>query len=166
VTARGQAATPLARHRHTVAAWLRRYRDGGLAALLPYKQAGAPTGQKTLLPAVFAQLKTRLATPMGLASYLAGQQWWREECGLEVPYKTLHGIVHDQRQATRKRPRPRHAKKTRSRRRTLSRSAHAAWGRSRPEAGKRPTNPCGSSARMQVVLVCTCLSAVGARATA
>jgi hypothetical protein len=100
--------------------------------LLTYNKAGAPKGQKTLPPAVFEQLKTRLATPMGFASYLAVQQWLREEFGLEVPYKTLHGIVHDQLKAKLKRPRPRHAKKTRPRRRTLSSSAHAAWGRSPP----------------------------------
>src|SRR5215216_531558 len=34
VTSRGQAAAHLALHRNTVAAWLRRYRDGGLEALL------------------------------------------------------------------------------------------------------------------------------------
>jgi transposase len=128
VTSRGQAAAHLALHRNTVAAWLRRYRDGGLDALVTYKEAGAPAGQKTLPPAVFAQLKTRLATPTGFASYLDVQQWLREEYSLEVPYKTLHGIVHYQLKAKLKRPRPRHAKKTRQRRRTLSNSAGAALG--------------------------------------
>jgi transposase len=132
VTSRGQAAAHLALHRNTVAAWLHRYRDGGLEALLAYKEAGAPAGQKTLPPAVFEQLKGRLATPTGFASYGAVQQWLRVEFGLEVPYKTLHGIVHYQLKAKLKRPRPRHAKKTRPRRRTLSSSAHAALGRSRP----------------------------------
>jgi transposase len=37
VTSRGHAAAHLALHRNTVAAWLRRYRDGGLEALLTYK---------------------------------------------------------------------------------------------------------------------------------
>jgi transposase len=126
VTSRCQAATHLALHRNTVATWLRRYREGGLATLLTYKEAGAPGGQKTLPPAVFEQLKTRLVTPTGFASYLAVQQWLREAFGLEVPYKTLHGIVHYQLKAKLKRPRPRHAKKTRQRRRTLSSSAGAA----------------------------------------
>jgi transposase len=132
VTSRAQAATHLALHRNTVAAWLRRYRDGGLEALLAYKEAGAPAGQKTLPPAVFEQLKTRLATPTGFASYGAVQQWLRAEFGLDVPYKTLHGIVHYQLKAKLKRPRPSHAKKTRPRWRTLSSSARAASGRSRP----------------------------------
>jgi transposase len=85
VTSRGQAAAHLALHRTTVAAWLRRYGDGGLEALLTSKEAGAPAGQKTLPPAVFAQLKTRLATPTGFASYLDVQRWLREEFALEVP---------------------------------------------------------------------------------
>ena len=86
----------------------------------------------TLPPAVFEQLKIRLATPTGFASYLDVQQWLREEFGLDVPYKTLHGIVHYQLKAKLKRPRPSHAKKTLPRRRILSSSAHAALGRSQP----------------------------------
>jgi transposase len=110
-TSRGQAAAPLALHRNTVAVWLRRYRDGGLEALLSDKKAGAPSGQQTLPPAVFAQLKPRLAPPTGFASYLAVQRWLREAFALEVPYQTLHGIGRSQLKAKLKRPRPRHAKK-------------------------------------------------------
>ena len=126
VTSRSQAAAHLALHRNTVAAWLRRYRSGGLEALLTYKEAGAPTGQKTLPPAVFAQLQARLATASGFASYVALQRWLRDEWGLEVPDTTLHGIVRYQLKAKLKRPRPRHAKKTSRRPRTLSNSALAA----------------------------------------
>src|ERR671933_49573 len=132
VTSRGQAAAHLALHRNTVAAWLRRYRDGGLEALLTYKEAGAPAGQKTLPMAVFEQLQARLATSSGFASYMELQQWLREEFGLDVPYTTLHGIVRYQLKAKLKRPRPSHAKKTSLRRLTLSTSAPAALGRLRP----------------------------------
>jgi len=132
VTSRGRAAAHLALHRNTVAAWLRRSRDGGLEALLASKEAGAPAGQKTLPPAVFAQLQARLATSPGFASYLDVQRWLREECGLEVPYKTLHGIVHYQLKAKLKRPRPSHAKKTWPARRILSSSTRAAWAPSPP----------------------------------
>jgi transposase len=127
VPSRGQAAAHLALHRNTVAVWLRRYRDGGLEALLTYKEAGAPSGQKTLPPPVFEQLKRRLATSTGFASYLDVQRWLRDEFALEVPYKTLHGIVHYQLKAKLKRPRPSHAKKTLPKRRTLSSSARVAW---------------------------------------
>jgi len=132
VTSREQAATHLALHRNTVATWLRRYRDGGLPALLTYKEPGAPAGQKTLPPAVFTQLQARLATPSGFPSYLDVQRWLRETFALEVPYKTLHGIVHYQLKAKLKRPRPSHAKKTSLRRLTLSNNAPAASGRLRP----------------------------------
>lgn len=132
VTSRGQAAAHLALHRNTVATWLRRYRAGGLEALLTYKEAGAPAGQKTLPPAVFTQLQARLATSPGFASYLEVQHWLREEFALEVPYKTLHGIVRYQLKAKLKRPRPSHGKKTVRRVPPLSNSAPAAWGPSRP----------------------------------
>ena len=132
VTSRSDAAAHLAVHRNTVATWLRRYRAGGLEALLTYKEAGAPAGQKTLPPAVFAQLQARLATASGFASYVELQQWLREEFGLDVPYPTLHGMVRYQLKAKLKRPRPSHAKKTSLRRLTLSNSAPAALGRLRP----------------------------------
>lgn len=132
VTTRYQAAVHLAVHRNTVALWLRTYRDGGLPALLTYKEPGAPAGQKSLPAAVFEQLKARLATARGFASYLEIQQWLREAWGLEVPYKTLHGIVHYQLKAKLKRPRPSHAKKTRRKRLTLSNNARAVLALLRP----------------------------------
>jgi len=52
---------------------------GGLTALLTYKEAGAPSGQKSLPAAVFAQLQARLATASRFASSVAIQQWLREE---------------------------------------------------------------------------------------
>jgi transposase len=124
-TTRREAAAHLAVHRNTIALWLRTYRDGGLPALLTYKEPGAPSGQKSLPAAVFAQLQARLATSSGFASYIEVQQWLRDEFGLEIPYKTLHGIVHYQLKAKLKRPRPSHAKKTRRRRLTLSSSVPA-----------------------------------------
>ena len=126
VTTRGQAATHLAVHRNTITNWLQRYRDGGLAGLLTYKEPGAPAGPKTLPSAVFEQLKARLTTPTGFASYRDIQHWLRDEFALEVPYKTLHGIVRYQLKAKLKRPRPRHAKKTRPQRRILFSSPPAA----------------------------------------
>lgn len=126
VTSRGDAAAHLALHRNTVATWLRRYRDGGLEALLTYKEAGAPTGQHTLPPAVFAQLQTRLATPTDFTSYMEIQHWLREEFALDVPYTTLHGIVRYQLKAKLKRPRPGQATKTLRRAAALSNSAPAA----------------------------------------
>src|SRR5919202_1627527 len=126
VTSRSDAAAHLAVHRNTVATWLRRYRAGGLEALLPDKEAGAPAGQKTLRPAVVAHLKARLATASGFASYGELPQWLREEFGLDGPYPTLHGMVRYQLKAKLKRPRPSHAKKSLLRRLTLTNRAPAA----------------------------------------
>jgi transposase len=113
-------------HRNTVATWLQRYRDGGLDALLTYKEPGAPAGQKSLPPAVFEQLQARLNTPTGFASYLAIQQWLHDEYGITLGYKTVHGIVRYQLQAKLKRPRPRHAKKTLPKRLTSSSNSTVA----------------------------------------
>ncbi len=132
VMTRRQAADHLAVHRHPITGWLRQYRHGGLEALLRDKDPGAPSGQKTLPPAVFTQLQARLATATGFASSVAIQHWLREEFAWEVPYQTLHGIVRYQLKAKLKRPRPSHAKKTSRPRRTVSSSAHAALGPSRP----------------------------------
>src|SRR5215831_6640995 len=85
VTTRRHAAAHLAVHRNTIALWLRTYRDGGLLALLTYKEAGAPSGQKSLPATVFAQLQARLATPTGFARYVDLQHWLWEEFALEVP---------------------------------------------------------------------------------
>ena len=87
VTTRRQAAAHLAVHRNTVALWLRTYREGGLTALLTYKEAGAPAGQKSLPAAVFEQLTACLATASGFASYLEIQQWLREAWGWRYPIK-------------------------------------------------------------------------------
>src|SRR5262245_59256728 len=132
VTTRRQAAAHLAVHRNTITGWLRQYRHGGLETLLTYKEPGAPSGQKTLPPTVFAQLQAQLATATGFASYVEMQRWLREEYGLEVPYQTLHGIVRYQLKAKLKRPRPSHAKKTSRPQRSLSSNVSAAWALSPP----------------------------------
>src|SRR4029453_9284513 len=132
VTTRRQAAAHLAVHRNTITGWLRPYRHGGLEALLIYREPGAPSGQKTLPPTVFAQLQARLATPTGFASYVAIQQWLHEEFALEVPYQTPPRIARYNPKAKLKRPRPSHAKKTPRQRRTLLSSARAAWAPSPP----------------------------------
>jgi transposase len=93
VSTQSQAATYLAVHRNTISAWLRRYRQGGLDALLTFKQPGVRPGQKSLPPAVVARLRERLASPARFASYVEVQQWLRDEYHLQLPYKTIYGIV-------------------------------------------------------------------------
>lgn len=93
---------------------------------MTYKEAGAPSGQKSLPAAGCACLQARLASSRGLASYGAIHQWLREACALAVPSKTLYGMVPYQLKAKLKRPRPSQAKTTRLRQRTLSSSVRAA----------------------------------------
>src|ERR671932_2102792 len=69
VTSRGQAAAHLAVHRNTVAVWLRRYRDGGLEALLTYKEAGGPAGPEALPPPLVDARPKGPGAPPGLAGF-------------------------------------------------------------------------------------------------
>jgi transposase len=96
VTTRGQAAAYLALQRNTATLWLRHYRKGGLDALLPYKEPGAPAGHKSLPTAVVAPRKTCLHTPTDFARYLEVQQGLPDEYGIALGYKTVHGIVRYQ----------------------------------------------------------------------
>ena len=110
-TTRREVADHLAVHRHTVARWLRRYRDGGLDMLLTRAKPGPPPGQRTLSEPVLAALRTRLADPAGFDGYVEIQAWLRDEYGLDVPYKTVYTLVRYRLGAKLKRPRPEHPKK-------------------------------------------------------
>lgn len=120
VATQGEAARVLALHPNTVWRWLRAYRNGGLERLLQIGAPGAPPGQRALPPPVFEALKKRLEDPSGFSGYIEVRQWLKREFDLEVPYKTVHGLVRYRLKAKLKRPRPRHAKKTRAPRQLLS----------------------------------------------
>lgn len=111
--ASGQATTrrQVADHRNTVAAWLDRYRDGGLAALLTPSKRGPEPGQRTLPGPVLDALRARLADGVGFAGYDEVQRWLRDEHGLAVPYKTVYTLVRYRLGAKLKAPRPEHPKK-------------------------------------------------------
>jgi transposase len=111
VHSRKEAADRLAHHRNTIGRWLAAYQRGGLEALLKQKPLGKPPGQRTLPQPVLEALQQRLAAPEGFASYLEVQTWLRDESGLEIPYKTVHKLVHYDLKAKLKRPRPEHPKK-------------------------------------------------------
>lgn len=111
VATRYEVADHLAVHRHTVARWLRTYRDGGLEALLARATPGPAPGQRTLPEPVFDALRDRLDDPRGFASYVEVQAWLRDEYGLEIPYKTTYTLVRYRLGAKLKVPRPAHPKK-------------------------------------------------------
>ena len=110
-TTRRQVADHLAVHRNTVAAWLDRYRSGGLAALLTPLKRGPVPGQRTLPGPVLDVLRARLADGVGFAGYDEVQRWLRDEHGHDIPYKTVYTLVRYRLGAKPKRPRPEHPKK-------------------------------------------------------
>lgn len=86
------AASLLGRHRVTVQSWLRRYRQGGLAALLERKSA--PGRQQSIPQWAQDALSKRLAQSEGFNSYGEICQWLETHLGISAPYKTVHKLVH------------------------------------------------------------------------
>ena len=94
----------LGRSYSTIKNWLKIYRQRGLNGLLQLRHGG---GKSLLLPApVLAVLQERLRTPQGFSDYQAIQTWLTTTYGIEIPYKTLWGIVHNRLQARPKVVRP------------------------------------------------------------
>lgn len=112
VKSRAEAARHLLRHRNTIRNWLEAYRRGGLEELLHADTTGPKPEQKTLPPAVFEALRERVEDD-GFAGYTIAQEWLLKEFGLEVPYRTVHGLIRERLGAKLKRARPRHQKKRR-----------------------------------------------------
>ena len=107
---RREAAEHLRVHRNSVTNWLGRYEGGGLQALLTIGTTGPKPEQKTLSAPVFQALNDRVFGE-GFPSYIAAQEWLRREFELEVPYRTVHGLIRYRLGAKLKRARPRHEKK-------------------------------------------------------
>ena len=61
---------------------------------------------------VYQALKSRLGENGFADGYVEAQRWLKEAFGVEIPYKTLHGIVRYRLRAKLKRARPSHVKKT------------------------------------------------------
>lgn len=110
-TTRQQVAHHLAVHRNTVAAWIERYRQGGLAALLTPSKRGPAPGQRTLPAPVLDALQARLADGVGFAGYDEVRDWLSDEYALDVPYKSVYTLVRYRLGAKLKVPRPEHPKK-------------------------------------------------------
>jgi len=106
VNRRQAIAQLLNRDDSTITRWLNDYRDGGLRQLLEITTA--PRAARVILPEVMERLKARLAEPMGFPSYKAIWQGLRQECQVDVAYKTGHRIVRSELNAKLKVPRPRH----------------------------------------------------------
>ena len=105
VSTRMELATLSGRGESTVYRWLKLYKKGGLQAMLEIPTS--PGKPPMISGEALEKLKARLAEPSGFESYGAIQQWLADECGLAVPYKTVHQTVHYRLQAKLKVPRPR-----------------------------------------------------------
>lgn len=78
----------LGRDESTVYRPLKRYKQGGIEALLEVKTA---PGKQALIPTtVMSQLHQRLAQAQGFKSYSQIQEWLSQECQIVVAYKTVH----------------------------------------------------------------------------
>lgn len=100
----------LALHRHTIKNWLKLYEQGGLVHLLDLHQ---PEGKKSSLSdEALSELKRRLSTPEGFASYREIHRFLQAEHGVTIGYAAVHKLVRYNLQAKPKRPRPTHPKKT------------------------------------------------------
>lgn len=86
------ASSLLGRHRVTVQTWLKRYRQGGLDALLERKVA--PGRQHSIPQWAQDALRKRLNEREGFNSYGEICQWLQTQLGISAPYKTVHQLVH------------------------------------------------------------------------
>jgi transposase len=107
---RQELSQRLGRDSSTVDRWLKRYKQGGIEALLGVK---TPPGKSSLIPAlVMKQLSERLGQPQGFNSYSQIQPWLAQEFQIVVADKTVHKIVRYKLKAKLKRTRvarlPRH----------------------------------------------------------
>lgn len=98
----------LGRSPSTITRWLKRYREGGLAKLL--EERTAPGQPRRIEGELLEQLKARLDSPEGFASYGEVQQWLEAQSGETIPYKTVHKTVRYRLGAKLKAPRPQNIK--------------------------------------------------------
>lgn len=97
-------AAVIGRHRTTIQEWLRRYRCGGLPALLKLPQ---PSGRPTAIPQwAIERLKVELKDPEGFASYGEVKLWLEAGLGVQANYDVVHHLVHDKLKAKLKVARP------------------------------------------------------------
>lgn len=94
----------LGRSYSTIKNGLTVYRQRGISGLLELQHGG---GRNLSLPEpVLASLKKRLQSPQGFSDDQAIQSWLTVTYDIDIPYKTLWGLVHHRFQARPKKVRP------------------------------------------------------------
>lgn len=112
VRTRTDAARHLRVHRNSIRNWLELYKEGGMEGLLRIGQGAPPAEQKSLPGEVLKALQDRLDANGFSNGYVEVRSWLKQTFELDVPYKTVHGLVRYRLKAKLKRARPRHVKKT------------------------------------------------------
>jgi transposase len=111
-----EVAFLLALGRNTIGQWLARYEKEGINGLLDIRTH--PNRPQLTPPAVMEQLQEKLRTPHGFRSYKEIWQWLRDDCQLNITYKTTHNLVRYRLKAKLKVPRKSHIKKDQKKRKT------------------------------------------------
>jgi transposase len=97
-------------HRHSVAAWLDAYVEGGLDKMLSY-QVPRPPNRSRITPTALTALQAHLQEPHGFAGYAQLRTWLAEQHQVHLSYSGVYAVVRGKLRAKPKRPRPSHAKK-------------------------------------------------------
>ncbi|BAP56545.1 transposase [Thioploca ingrica] len=87
----------LGRSDSTIKNGLKIYRHRGLNGLLELQHGGGKSF--SLSNPVLTPLQERRRNPQGFSDYQAIQTWLTTTYGIDIPYKTLWGIVHNRLQA-------------------------------------------------------------------
>jgi transposase len=112
VHSRQELATLLGVHRHSVAAWLHAYAEGGLETALTY-QVPRPPSRRRITTTALTALQERLQDPHGFAGYTQIRTWLAEQHQVHLSYSGVYAVVRGTLRAKPKRPRPSHVKKVR-----------------------------------------------------
>ncbi|HBE18755.1 MAG TPA: helix-turn-helix domain-containing protein [Cyanobacteria bacterium UBA11149] len=81
----------IGRHRTTIQAWLRRYRQGGISYML---EIGKSSGRPSVVPDwAIERLSEELNSSKAFSSYGEVQNWLAEELGVKVNYDVVHKLV-------------------------------------------------------------------------
>jgi len=106
---RTSVANMLSKHRTTIGIWLNTYKNKGITGLLTIETHS--NRKSSIPPDVLEKLKEKLEEPKGFRGYKSIQIWISNQFGIDVPYKTLHGIVRYRLKAKPKIGRKSHIKK-------------------------------------------------------
>jgi len=107
---RTQIAKILSFNRITIGIWLNIYEKHGLSKLLTINTK--PNRKLSIPPDILTQLEQKLKDPEGFKSYKEIRLWLFNEFSLDIPYRTVNGIVRNRLKAKLKVGRKSHIKKT------------------------------------------------------